>query len=55
MVRSSAPFVLLRKRLGEERFQTLSSQVEAKLVDRYGMGPIELPFQALIGLGTKGA
>jgi ubiquinone/menaquinone biosynthesis C-methylase UbiE len=55
MVKSSAPFVLLRKRLGEERFAELSSQVEAKLVERFGMGPLPLEFQALIGLGTKGS
>jgi ubiquinone/menaquinone biosynthesis C-methylase UbiE len=53
MVRSSAPFVLLRKRLGEERFQALSSQVEARLVERFGTGPLELTLQALVGLGTK--
>jgi SAM-dependent methyltransferase len=55
VVRSSAPFVLLRKRLGEERFQSLSSQVEARLLERFGPGPLELNFQALVGLGTKGS
>jgi hypothetical protein len=54
MVKSSAPFVLLRKRLGEERFQTLSTQVEERLIQRFGTGPLELELQALVGLGTKG-
>ncbi|HEY3495696.1 MAG TPA: class I SAM-dependent methyltransferase [Polyangiaceae bacterium] len=55
MVRSSAPFALLRKRLGEERFSKLYADVEARLVERFGSGPLELDLQALIGLGTKGA
>lgn len=53
MARSSAPFVLLRRRLGDDRFGALSEQIQERLVARFGEGPLRLEPQALIGLGTK--
>lgn len=53
MERSTAPFVLLRKRLGEERFGALGEQIMARLVERFGPGPLVVETQALIGIGTK--
>jgi ubiquinone/menaquinone biosynthesis C-methylase UbiE len=52
MVRSTAPFVLLRRRIGEERFGALSEQILTRLVERFGPGPLVIETQALIGLGT---
>jgi ubiquinone/menaquinone biosynthesis C-methylase UbiE len=53
MARSSAPFVLLRRRLGEERFGALSEQIYERLVARFGSGPLTVEPQALIGIGTR--
>jgi ubiquinone/menaquinone biosynthesis C-methylase UbiE len=53
MARSSAPFVLLRGRIGEERWSALAAQIEATLVDRFGSGPLEVAPQALVGIGTR--
>jgi ubiquinone/menaquinone biosynthesis C-methylase UbiE len=53
MERSTAPFVLLRRRIGEERFGALSEQILARLVERFGPGPLVVETQALIGVGTK--
>lgn len=53
MERSTAPFVLLRRRLGEERFGELSQQIMARLVERFGPGPLVVETQALVGVGTK--
>jgi hypothetical protein len=53
MARSSAPFVLLRRRLGEERFSALSEQIYERLVERFGTGPLTVEPQALIGVGTR--
>jgi ubiquinone/menaquinone biosynthesis C-methylase UbiE len=53
MARSSAPFVLLGRRLGEERFAALSEQIHERLVARFGPGPLTVEPQALIGIGTK--
>lgn len=52
MARSSAPFVLLQKRMGHDRFGTLSAKIESALVDRFGSEPIEVASQALVGIGT---
>jgi ubiquinone/menaquinone biosynthesis C-methylase UbiE len=53
MERSTAPFVLLRRRIGDERFSALSQQILARLVERFGPGPLMVETQALIGIGTK--
>jgi len=53
MARSSAPFVLMRRRLGEERWATLSDGIRSALVTRFGPGPLEFAPQALMGVGTR--
>lgn len=53
MARSSAPFVLMRRRLGEERWAALSDGIRSALVARFGPGPLEFAPQALIGVGTR--
>jgi ubiquinone/menaquinone biosynthesis C-methylase UbiE len=53
MERSTAPFVLLKRRIGEERFAQLSEKILARLVERFGPGPLVVETQALIGIGTK--
>jgi ubiquinone/menaquinone biosynthesis C-methylase UbiE len=53
MERSSAPFVLLRRRLGEARWSDLSEKIQSRLLERFGPGPLEVAPQALLGMGTK--
>lgn len=53
MTRSMAPFVLLRRRIGEERWQSLSDRILARLTERFGTDPLTLELQALLGTGTK--
>jgi ubiquinone/menaquinone biosynthesis C-methylase UbiE len=53
MARSTAPLVLLRRRLGEERWATLAESIQAKLAARFGEGPLEIEPFALLGMGTK--
>jgi len=53
MARSTAPLVLLRRRLGEERWTALSEGILAKLTTRFGTGPLDIEPFALLGVGTK--
>jgi len=53
MARSSAPFVLLRRRIGEERWTALSEKLLAKMTARFGTGPLDVEPYALLGMGTK--
>jgi ubiquinone/menaquinone biosynthesis C-methylase UbiE len=53
MERSTAPLVLLRRRIGEERFSALSEQILGRLVERFGPGRLVVETQALIGIGTR--
>jgi ubiquinone/menaquinone biosynthesis C-methylase UbiE len=53
MARSTAPFVLLRRRLGEERWSELSARIFERLTERFGPGPLDVEPQALLGTGTK--
>jgi ubiquinone/menaquinone biosynthesis C-methylase UbiE len=53
MARSSAPLVLLRRRLGEERWGELSASILERLTARFGSGPIDIEPQALFGIGTR--
>jgi ubiquinone/menaquinone biosynthesis C-methylase UbiE len=53
MARSTAPFVLLRRRIGEERWSALSATILARMTERFGPGPLEVAPQALLGVGTK--
>jgi ubiquinone/menaquinone biosynthesis C-methylase UbiE len=53
MARSTAPLVLLRRRMGEERWTALSESILAKLTTRFGTGPLDIEPFALLGTGTK--
>jgi ubiquinone/menaquinone biosynthesis C-methylase UbiE len=53
MARSTAPLVLLRRRIGEERWAKLSESLLAKLTERFGPGPLDIEPFALLGMGTK--
>lgn len=53
MARSTAPFVLLRRRIGEERWSELSARIFERLTERFGPGPLDVEPQALLGTGTK--
>ena len=53
MTRSTAPFVLLRRRIGEERWRSLSDRIQTRLTERFGTGPLTLAPEALLGTGTK--
>lgn len=54
MARSSAPFVLLRRRIGEEEWARLGQSILERLIDRFGPGPLELDLKALVGVGVRG-
>jgi ubiquinone/menaquinone biosynthesis C-methylase UbiE len=51
--RGGAPAVLIRTRMGEERFADLSRRVVARLEAGMGQGPRELRLTALLGVGTR--
>jgi hypothetical protein len=53
MEKSTAPFLLLRRRIGEERWSELSARILEKLTARFGPGPLDIELQALLGTGTK--
>jgi hypothetical protein len=51
--RSTAPLVLLQRKLGEERWSSLSASILERLTARFGSGPIDIEPQALIGMGVR--
>lgn len=51
--RSAAPLVLLRRRLGDERWAELASEVLAKLRESHGDGPVDELYVAHLGVGSK--
>ncbi len=51
--RTVAPLVLLRNKLGEERWEAVAEGVHAYLISTYGPGAIESSGQAWLGVGTK--
>jgi ubiquinone/menaquinone biosynthesis C-methylase UbiE len=50
--RGGAPAVLIRKKMGDERFADLSKRVVARLEAALGTGPREMRLTALLGVGT---
>ena len=54
-VRSSAPVALLRRRLGEPEFATVSEKVLGHLVNRFGDASLDAEWTAQIAVGVKGA
>ena len=53
MSRSTAPLVLLRRRIGEDRWSALSDGILSSLITRFGPGPLHVAPQALLGIGTR--
>jgi hypothetical protein len=51
--RGGAPVVLMRRRMGEERFADFSRRVLARLEDALGNEPVEIRMTALLGIGTR--
>jgi SAM-dependent methyltransferase len=51
--RTTAPIVLLRRKLGEDQWQQVATGVEQLLRNQYGEGPIEISATAHLGVGTK--
>lgn len=51
MARSSAPLVLMRRRLGEADWAERSEKAAAHLVNEFGPGPLELSTKAWLGIG----
>jgi hypothetical protein len=51
--RSTAPLVLLRRRLREERWGQLPDDIVARLKDSHGDGPVEERYAAHLGIGSK--
>jgi SAM-dependent methyltransferase len=51
--RGGAPAVLMRRKMGEERFADLSGRVVARMESALGEGPREVRLTALLGVGTR--
>ncbi len=51
--RTTAPVVLLRRKLGEERWAEVARGVFDRLRSTFGEGPIESLFTAYLGMGVK--
>ncbi len=51
--RTAAPFVMLRKNLGEERWATLDAKVREHLREHLGPGQARYEMTALLGIGTR--
>jgi ubiquinone/menaquinone biosynthesis C-methylase UbiE len=53
--RTTAPIVLLRRRLGNERWQPIAQKVLERLECEHGAGPVEFSTTAYLGSGLKHA
>ena len=51
--RTTAPIVLLKKRLGEAKWAEVTSGVVERLEAQYGTGPVEITTTAYLGFGRK--
>jgi SAM-dependent methyltransferase len=51
--RGGAPAVLMRRKMGEERFAEFSRGVVARMEDALGKQPMEVRLTALLGIGTR--
>lgn len=50
---ASAPFVVLRKKLGDAAFDAALARARAVLLERFGDGPFELGAQAILTTGVR--
>ena len=53
--KGGAPAVLLRRRMGEEKFADFSKRIVARLEAQLGAAPFEMRLTALLGVGTRAA
>ena len=53
MCRGSAPFVLLRRKLGQERWKSVEQGIKESLLEKYGPGPQVLTMVANLGVGRR--
>jgi hypothetical protein len=53
MERADAPFVTLRKKLGDERFTEVTAKAREYLLTKLGSGPVTLQAAAIYTSGTK--
>jgi SAM-dependent methyltransferase len=51
--KGGAPAVLMRKKMGEEAFQSFSQRVVAHMEAELGRDPVEVRLLALLGVGTR--
>jgi len=51
--RSTAPIVLLRRKLGEVAWQAVAERIHADLVSQFGPGPVHLEARAYLGVATS--
>ncbi len=50
---TSAPIVLMRRRVGEARWAPIADHVADRLAARWGDAPLTVEFPALVGIGTR--
>jgi SAM-dependent methyltransferase len=53
MYRGSAPFALLRRNIGEDRWLLVEQGIKASLLEKYGPGPQILTMVANLGIGRR--
>jgi SAM-dependent methyltransferase len=53
--KGNAPALLMRRRMGEEKFAEFSKRVVARLEESLGTVPFEIRMTALLGIGTRPA
>jgi SAM-dependent methyltransferase len=53
MHRGSAPFALLRRNIGEERWLSVEVGIKKRLLDKYGPGPQRVTMVANLGIGRR--
>jgi hypothetical protein len=54
-VKGGAPAVLLRRRMGEDKFPEFSRRIVARLEEMIGPAPFEIRLTATLGIGTRPA
>jgi len=53
MERSTVHFLLLKRRIGEERWKELSEAILARVVQELGPGEVHVEYKALLGTGLR--
>jgi hypothetical protein len=53
MYRGSAPFALLKRNIGEERWANVEQGIKKSLLEKHGPGPQVLTMVANLGVGSR--